>query len=196
MNPVWTLYYHAVEPLSVRGKGALWVSSPPRGRCADHDEDLGRRAMGHRHARRLVADRSSPSFSSRAQHRRLGHGCRGRHTHPEIRRGGIRSMPPASYMRSREVVIDAGERLHASPRNTSPSLPRESRTCPWESTTRSSSSGARPWSFMGAAGGALRSTRARCCRAGFAFFPSRSSFSDKRLHGDQRPARQSPKLHP
>jgi hypothetical protein len=48
----------------------------------------------------------------------------------------------------------------------------------------------------GAAGGALCSTRVRCCRAGFAFFPSRSSFSDKRLHGDQRPARQSPRLHP
>jgi len=48
----------------------------------------------------------------------------------------------------------------------------------------------------GAAGGAPRLTRARCCRAGFAFFPSRSSFSDKRLPGAQRPARQSPKLHP
>lgn len=32
--------------------------------------------------------------------------------------------------------------------------------------------------------------------SGFRLFPSRSSFSDKRLHGDQRPARQSPRLHP
>lgn len=32
--------------------------------------------------------------------------------------------------------------------------------------------------------------------SGFRLFPSRSSFSDKRMHGDQRPARQSPRLHP
>ena len=111
---------------------------------------------------------------------------------------GIRSMPHAAgflhaFERGGHRRWGASSGFSA---DTSPSLPRESRTCPWDSTTHSSSSGARPWSFHGAAGGALRSTRARCCRAGFAFFPSRSSFSDKRLHGDQHPARQSPKLHP
>jgi hypothetical protein len=154
--------------------------------------------MGRRHTRRLVADRSSPSFSSRARHRRRGHNCYGRRTHPEVRRGGsgLYRMPPASYMRSREVVIDAAEASSGFSAEYVAVSAEGVAHLPMGLDDALELQRGQAVVIHGAAGGALCSTRVRCCRAGFAFFPSRSSFSDKRLPGDQRPARQSPKLHP
>jgi hypothetical protein len=109
------------------------VSSPPRGRGADHDEDLGRRAMGHRHARRLVADRSSPSFSSSA--RTDGSGIIAA-VGTRIRRfavggsGLCRRLPVCVRERWSSTLGSVFRLLRGIRRR---SLPRESRTCPRDS---------------------------------------------------------------